>query len=82
MIDQPEIFSKLINWATIPITGMVGILGFHYKKLNTKVDRIDEDITELRINTAVTKTDMDYVKESCDKINERLERIETKLHNE
>lgn len=79
MIEQPEIFTKLVNWISIPITGMVGVLGFHYKKLNSTVSRMDEDLTKLRIESAVDKNDMTYIKESCDKINERLDRIESRL---
>lgn len=79
MIDDPGLMSKALSWISVPVTGLVGLLGFHYKKLNTKVDRMDEDISDLREKTAVSSTDIEYIKESCDMIHARLLRIETKL---
>lgn len=78
-IESPELFTKLINWISIPISGMVGLLSFHYKKLNTKIESLDEEVDSLRIHTAVTQNDIKYIKESCDSIHSRLNDIEKRL---
>lgn len=77
--ESPEILSKLLNWVSIPITGMVGILGFHYKKLNSHVDELSEEVSDLKINSAVSQNDIKYIKQSCDLIHSKLEKIEEKL---
>jgi len=77
-----DLFSNVVDWVSIPITGIVGLLGFHYKKTVSDVKELDSRVDKIQIRQAIVGTDLHYIKRSCDQITEKLEKIEEKLNRQ
>jgi hypothetical protein len=80
MVESPELLSKVINWLSIPLTGIVGVLGFHYKRNLNRFDELEKDVSQLHTYNALNHKDIGYIKRSCDLMNSKLEKIEDKLN--
>lgn len=81
MSDLSELVTNAVNWLSIPLTGVVSVLGLHYKRNLDRLDKLEDEVSQLNTYSALNHQDIEYIKKSCDQMTNKLGQIEEKLNN-
>jgi len=80
-VDNPDFFSikNLLSLVTVPITFLLGIAGFHYKNVISKMDDVEKTANELKVVVGEHSIHVSHLNHSVNKIENKIDDILEKL---
>lgn len=81
MTDDFFSFKNILSIISIPITFLLGIVGFHYKNVITKIEDLDQSTNELKVLVGEHSVHVGHINDSVNKIENKIDFILNKLES-
>lgn len=82
MDTEVSFIKTIMNYISIPLTFILGLVGFHWKSFYKKVDTLKKTTDELTVSIAEHNIHLQYINENIDAMNYKLDYIMRRFDEE
>lgn len=80
MPDDLFSFKNILSLITVPLTFLLGLAGFHYKSIHSKIESTAEETNKLQILVHEHNVHVSHLNKSVNKLEHKIDSIINKLN--
>lgn len=74
-----ELGQSLVNWLSVPLTLIVGLVGYNFKKTLARIEALEIEVIKLQLQVAKSEVRIQNIFQQLDQIDQKLDKLIDKM---
>lgn len=78
-MEELSLLKQFASWLAIPLTGVLGLVGYHYKHHLNKIDELSDKHQDLEVKVNINNQKIKDISRMCEHISYKIDDIDAFL---
>lgn len=78
-MDAIPLVQAALNWLSIPMAAVVGLVGYNFKKTLSRIEALEIEVIKIQLKIARTEVNLQNLTENIERIDSKLDRVLERL---